>query len=533
MTFVDVTQLPAEALATLRQGDREIRAHNIAGAAISYARVRNKFPSVLLPRLLEGVALLSSSQPQKALTTLRKAVQLERGNNLIAFRLLQGALVDSGDSPAADALERDMARRDLTPSVAIRHLLEWAQVLPESPTLLLLLGDAYQLGEEWKDAERAYQKAMTLAPRWVRPRMNSAMALLTQGRAPEASRRLEEALKLEPSNDQTRFVLGDAYLSAGRPKDAISAYEKVQRASPLAVQAQLNIAQAHVYSNNLSAATNSVNNAVKMAPEDPVTRAAQGEMQMRGGDYPRAAASFSTALRKADASLRPLLLRQLAQAELQDKRYDAARQTIQQGMTEAVQNMAPWYCLLARVARGKSDSEGVEAALRNALETDNDLYATETLAEIERSGLAGKLLSAYQSLWQNTSNGVNSSSQNSQSSQSNRETGRGGFGGGLTVKSVPNTPSARVRNLQALAHLARNASQYGVEVRVREDLIRQRPTVAEYYLLALAYDHNSETPNALAHYNKTRQMLEKQPGTLPRSEVEHLLGRIRVLKNAR
>jgi tetratricopeptide (TPR) repeat protein len=524
MEYGDTKRLSAEALASLRQGDKEARAHKMDAAAIAYARASKQSPNALLPHLLAGVALLSANQPKVALPLLRKAIQIE-SNDLITFRLLEGALVDSGDSLAADALERDMARRDLSPSASIRRVLEWAQLLPDSPTVFLLLGDAHQLAQEWNQAEQAYQKTMQLAPRWVRPRMNSAMALLTQGRAPEATRRLEDALKLEPRNAQTQFFLGDAYLNSGRTQDAIYAYQQVQKNSPLAVQALLNIAQAHAIKNDIPAAVSSLSNAAKMAPLDPVPQAAIGEMQMRNGEYSQATTSFSAALTKADPTFRPLILRQLAQAYTQAKQYDNARRTIQLGMAESQQNTqqnivstqqntASWYCLLARVARAQNDSAGVEAALKNAIETDSDLYATETLSEIERSGMAGTLLSYYQSLWQNTSNG-------------------GVQARGATIKSVANTKSARVRSLQALAHLARNASQYATEVRVREDLIRLRTGVADYYLLALAYDHNGEIPNALAYYNKTRQLLEKQPGTFPRSEVEHLLERIRTLKAAR
>jgi tetratricopeptide (TPR) repeat protein len=520
MVMFDPAVLPADILVDLRKGDKEMRAQEISNAAISYARARIKSPSLLLPRLLEATALLASYQPKKALPVLRKAVQIA-SDDVIAHRLLQGALVDSGDALAADTLEREMAQRDLSPSISIRRLLEWMQLLPESPTVALLLGDAHQLAQEWKEAESAYQKSMGLAPRWVRPRMNSAVVLLASGKATEATRRLEETLKLEPSNAQTQYILGDAYLSTGRTQDAINAYTKVQKSSPLALQAQLNIAQAHAVMNNLPAAVNSLNNAEKIAPRDPLPRAAIAELQMRQGAFPQAAASYEAALGKlnkkdANPTLRPVLLKQLVQAQMQSKQYAAARQTIQQGMTENHQDQAPWYCLLARVASAQSDAPSVESALKNALETDTELYATATLNTIEQLGLAGYLLGYYQSLWENTNNGV----------QADRARN--------TVRSVANTPVARIRTLQALGHLTRNASKYADEVRVREELVRLRPSLTDYYLLALAYDHNGEIPNALAYYTKTQQMLRRQPngqlGALPRSESDNLAERIRVLK---
>ncbi len=84
----------------------------------------------------------------------------------------------------------------------------------------------YQLGRN-DDAVRAYQRAVTLAPRAVEPKLGLLLPLLGERRFTEAQRIARQGLKLDPASYLATLRLAYAAYGLGQLQDALTHYQKV------------------------------------------------------------------------------------------------------------------------------------------------------------------------------------------------------------------------------------------------------------------------------------------------------------------
>jgi Flp pilus assembly protein TadD len=125
---------------------------------------------------------------------------------------VQGILSEnSEDGVEAQALYSRIVQRFSRPGVpglettaSVQRLLEAQKQFPQSPILSLLLGDTYQLAEQWSKAEASYGQAIQLARGWVKPRINLGLCQLAQGRSSEALSSFQGALALDPETPRLR-----------------------------------------------------------------------------------------------------------------------------------------------------------------------------------------------------------------------------------------------------------------------------------------------------------------------------------------
>ncbi len=487
--------LPNSAVAQEKAADRLLRNGDLDEAARAYALAALAAPRAPILRLTTGVALSSVRRTKEAARQFRAAVDLADGDPIAAL-LLQGALMELGETDEAQSVYLETVRRfaarkgdsvggapsELDASASIARLESALAQIPDSPVLHLLLGDAYQVSEQWGKADTAYRRSIALAPMWAKPQVNYGLSRLAQGKPDEAISIFQRALARDPGNAQAYLWKGEAEVSSGRNQEAIKTLRRVASgpnvAKSVAAQALTGMGRANVNSGNVGAAVENFGQARKLAPSDPVPPAALGDAQARTGDYNAAAESYNTALRLTKAgglfSTRPILYRALAESQLSARNPDAALATLARAASDEPTSSPVWFRLSAKAFFDKRDVVSGRVALRDALDAETERYPQETLALASQQKILLDLKAAYASELANADTGMR------------RE---GEIGGGVSVRSIAASPAERrATALRGLANIARYEGDTARETLWREQITVVRTQALDWFLLAEVYD---------------------------------------------
>jgi tetratricopeptide (TPR) repeat protein len=522
------TPLPIPVVLKMKSGDTALRRGDMQEAALTYAQAALLAPSNPLPRLATGVTLAAIGRVSDAVPQLRKAVSLA-DNDVVAALLLSEALTEIGKGEEAQDLYQDTVRRfsragkpSIDASASVERLLAANRQFPESPVYLLLLGDAYQISEQWISADDAYKKAIALAPLWVKPRVNLGISRLAQGKSDEAMRTFESALALEPGNVQVQLLKGDAQISAGQNDAAVVTFSNIAKQNGkgikngVAAQAMVGMGQALVNTRSYGKALQSLSVAQKLDPKDPVPNALIGEIQVQNGNFDAAVVAYQSALQLSRGgglfSNQAVLYRALAEAQLSARKPDNALNTLKRALADAPGEAALWHRFMAQAYYAKNDTSQAEQSLHAALENDSSLYPQDTLNAIAGHGLIEKFRQSYLEVNEAAETGIHR--------QANSD-------GGITltnkVKAV--TPQEQARTLEILAHIARYLNETREEIRLREEVTRLRGTGRDWFLLGEAFDLRASEPgNARAAYGKAFEV-----GGVPPAVADWARNRLKAL----
>jgi tetratricopeptide (TPR) repeat protein len=188
-------------------------------------------------------AAAADSRTHKAASALLAEVQHRAGDAEKADRLLAETSQQPDDPAWADPFMAEVGRmevgrkRSLTIATALMraHRLKDAitllsgtlQQYPGSDRLLLLLGLAHNMDEDWKAGEKVLREAVSVAPLAPRIHYNLGMSLAAQKRYAEAAECFETAARLMPNDAMTYFQLARCRIEIA---DAASA-ERALRAA--------------------------------------------------------------------------------------------------------------------------------------------------------------------------------------------------------------------------------------------------------------------------------------------------------------
>jgi tetratricopeptide (TPR) repeat protein len=522
---------PAMAVTYQREGDSLLREGKHTAAAAAYASAAASNPTDPLVRLSLGVMLAERGMVKDAIPNFRKAVQYAE-DDVVAALLLQNALSDTGAGTEAQEIYLDTVRRFSRPgkpgfdtSTSVARLSAALKQYPQSPLYSLLLGDAYQLAEQWTQADEAYKKAIVLAPTWAKPWINLGLSRLAQGKTESAILAFETALKVDPRNVQARLGKGDAQLQAGQNGAAIQTYGFIaspknrSQSQSLTAQAMTRIGQAYFNQGKVDDALNYLNKAQKIAPNDPAPSALIGDIQNNSGNYVEASSAYGTALRLTrEGGLFPnpaQLYRLLAEAQLSARQPQRARETLQAALNEQPGNSPLWYRLMARAYSDLGQTEQAHASLRSALDCEQGPYPLDTLNAINGVGLLDTFAAAYKQELIAAESGV--------AVQRGAESGSGVS---ITMASPKDRVSGRrIPALVALAHIARYRNEFREEVRLRQELAKLRNNAWDWFLMGETYDLRLMEPaNARNAYLQAARIggLNDAPVTFLRQRLERL-----------
>jgi tetratricopeptide (TPR) repeat protein len=500
---VSAREVMGSAASQAAEGDRLLCAGNVKAAAASYLQAAKAAPTQPLYQITAGVALASAGRMNEALAAFRRADNLAKGGDVIASFLVQGILSErSEDSEESQALYTRTVRRFSRPGVSgldtsssTAQLRAAQKQFPQSPILWLLLGDSYQLAEQWSNAETSYRQAILLAPSWVKPRINLGLGQLAQGRSSQAIASFQGALDLDPANTQAQIAKADAQLQSGFVDDAVLSYRKVENSTNnrVAAQAATGIGQAYAQRGQVNEAVKSLNRAKELSPLDPAPAAAIGVVQAQAGNYSAAAQAYGEALRLSRGGLfasKGVLYRALAETQISARNSDGAISTLNRALVEEPSNKPLWYRLWAQALFLRNDTSGGEEKLKQALESEGSRYPLEVLNALDARHLIDKLTSEY-----------------------------------LTNLSVAKDRTAKIRLLRPLISLIRFQDKPAAEIRSREMLVALKPTGPEWFGLAEAKERNGDITGARSAYQKAVGLGGLAPTALKKAK-DRIAGRI-------
>jgi tetratricopeptide (TPR) repeat protein len=533
------TVSPAIAATYQAQGDTYLRDGNRSAAAAAYARAAESNPRDPLIRLALGVMLAEQGLVQQALPNFRKAVEFAEDDVLAAF-VLQNALANTGAGAEAQEILLDTIRRFSRPgkpgldtSTSVARLSAALKRSPRSPVYYLLLGDAYQLAEQWTQADAAYRSAITLAPDWTKPRINLGLSRLAQDKPDDAIQTFEGALKVEPRNAFAQQGKGDAQLQSGQIDAANRSFQQVlsnRSASPnTKVQAMTKMGQAYYSAGESGKALDYLAQAQKAAPKDPAPSVIIGDIQEKAGNYTAAASAYETALRLTrEGGLFPnpaQLYRLLAEAQLSARQPQRARATLNLALAEQPGSAPLWHRLIARVYEDLKQPDQSRAALRAALDSEQGPFPQDTLFAISQAGLLDTFAAQYKQELIAAESGVAIQRSVGESAPGSP----GGTGGnGVSIKMAgpgERGPARRIPALVALAHIARYRDDFREEVRLRTELTKLRNNAWDWFLMAETYDLRLVNPvNARDAYRRALEIggLSDAPTAFARERLGRL-----------
>ena len=171
------------------------------------------------PRLRQGgYALLMLNRPEEArpeLEMVRREMPADP-NTLFALVKVYAASRDSEKANRAFSVLQQSA--------------------PDSVFVHILLGESYDLQENWASAIAEYQRAIELAP--AMPRLHFDLGFLhwEQAHYPEAKAEFEKELKLNPGFVPALYYLGDIALNSEQPSEALELFRSASTRNPACLE---------------------------------------------------------------------------------------------------------------------------------------------------------------------------------------------------------------------------------------------------------------------------------------------------------
>ncbi len=101
-----------------------------------------------------------------------------------------------------------------------------------SAALIYTLGTLYLQGGDLDNAINSYNRAIKQFPEFMRAYKNMGLALIQQGKFPEAAKRIVMAIELGDTNGDTFGLLGYCYLNQGDYSSALDAYRLAHVLNP-------------------------------------------------------------------------------------------------------------------------------------------------------------------------------------------------------------------------------------------------------------------------------------------------------------
>ena len=483
------------------QGDAHFGAGGKAeqeDAVRAYTQAALANPQSVTTRLCLGVSLAALHRSDLAAEQFHRAYLLAP-NDLLCALLYQNALAERGSGAEAQEMYLDIAQKfarkngaGLDAAGSIARLRAGVKSYPKSAILYLLLGDAYQTGEDWKNADAAYQSARRLAPRWAKPCVNLGISRLAQNKPTEAIATFEAALVIEPGSVQAQLWKGNAQLKAGDGEAAVRSFQGVasralSRDTPAAAQAATGMGQALAQSRKYDKAIISLQDAQKIEPTNPVPPALIGEMHLQNGEYSEAASAYGTAVRLTRSgglfSNRPVLYRALAEAHLCAHKPADALAALDRALSDEPESSALWHRLKAQAYFDQNQNANAQQELRDALDNaaPSD-YPLDTLNAIAARSLIVVMMSDYEA--DLTGGGVRRTTLP---------------GGAVRLAARARVPGGQAetthRALHGLASLARYRSDVVGEIHYRSEITKQDgSTGVDLFMLADAYDSRAGRP---------------------------------------
>lgn len=237
-------------------------------------------------RALATFGKLTTAQPS-AMAFFRLGNAQEANNDrTAAIGSFRKALEFRPNFPEAQIQLAEAYTRTRQFSEALGIASSLQQTAPKAPHGWIVEGDIHMAANKFGDAVRAYQRAFALAP-GGRTIVKLHSALAREGRSNEGESKVKEWLLRQPTDAKTRGYLAEQYIATKRYRESIEHYEYLanQRSSDFVVLN--NLAWAYMQVNDKRAVA-TVEQALKLRPEDPAILDTLGMVLLSNGEFVRA-----------------------------------------------------------------------------------------------------------------------------------------------------------------------------------------------------------------------------------------------------
>jgi tetratricopeptide (TPR) repeat protein len=199
---------------------------------------------------LLGEAYMQAGQAQKALDTLKEAIQQDPRDerNYIAVAKL--------------AVEEDLA------APGLELLDQGLSYLPESYPLLMQRGYLRLSQGQYAAAEADYRKAMQLQPASDSARIGLAFVFLENQRQPEAEALLRRAIESGPPNFFAQYLLGELLIREGQNDEAIQHLQQSITLQPRFAAAHTDLGKLYLKKSEAPDAVRELEAAIQLDADD-------------------------------------------------------------------------------------------------------------------------------------------------------------------------------------------------------------------------------------------------------------------------
>jgi Flp pilus assembly protein TadD len=220
-------------------------------------------------------------------------------------------------------------------------------------------------------ALRHFERALEIAPGYVRAWVRKASCLTRLGRIAEAVTSYQQALKLEPGMVMPRVRLVACLVEEKQPEEALREARQVREMRPQSVASHLCLVSALMANGDLAVAMTTARDAVRLAPTDPLAQEMMGQLWDRAGCPAKAETNYHRAARlNADGvSLRF----QTAVVQLEQGALDQAAESLKRVLESpaATERSGAEY-FLAAIALGRGRRDEAASHHKNFIAAETD-----------------------------------------------------------------------------------------------------------------------------------------------------------------
>ena len=180
---------------------------------------------------------------------------------------------------------------------AAAKLLQASQLALKNPVGMNILGDIRLRQGNPREALRAFESAVKLAPAFPEAHCNRGVALQELGRLDEALAAEDKALRHRPGFATAHYNRGNILRDLGRLDEAIAAYDRAVKAKPALAEARLNRGMALIEKNRLLEALADFRQAVSVKPDLVAALIGQATVHRKLGQKKEALAAIEAALK--------------------------------------------------------------------------------------------------------------------------------------------------------------------------------------------------------------------------------------------
>lgn len=322
-----------------------------------------KSPSNFDALLLKGDLQRVLGNPQAALSAYEKAVR-QKPNDLnarLTLAALQIGLDKINDAPANIAVV--------------------LKVAPESPTANYLLALIEFRKKNFVAARDLAEKVLTVQPTHVPTAILAGAAEYAGAEYPLAERHLKWVLDLYPDNLYVRKLLVATYGKSGKILSAIDTLQPALKQAPQDPDLLALAGEVYMQANQYAKATQYLDMAVKIKPEDVGKRLAAGTSRLASGESEQAVTYLESVVAAAPAQPQARIL--LAMAHLRRGEFDKALDLVTRLEQEMPRNPLILN-LRGSVYVGKKDYADARRTFENALALQASFFpAAANLAQLD------------------------------------------------------------------------------------------------------------------------------------------------------